>query len=154
MTPKPIPIPAKILPISSISNEGATAITAAPAWKTMAANPIVHFLPIASEVLPPPKLPNRESMLRIPTRTSTCTSVIFKSSLIKITAPLITPTSAYSQNRPWITQLAKWKQLFVDPWRQKQRQPTSQGKKFTDKKEKVKKEHIHVYLFLAFEHAY
>ncbi|MCD7465853.1 hypothetical protein HAX54_002030 [Datura stramonium] len=36
-----------------------TIITAAPVWKTIAANPIVHFLPMASDVLPPAKPPNK-----------------------------------------------------------------------------------------------
>uniref|UniRef100_A0A7C9A2W8 Uncharacterized protein n=1 Tax=Opuntia streptacantha TaxID=393608 RepID=A0A7C9A2W8_OPUST len=70
MTPKPIPIPASSRPVSNTLKLGAKAIMAAPAWKTPAANAIVHFLPIASDVFPPAKLPNNEIMLRMPTRTS------------------------------------------------------------------------------------
>nr|GLL34759.1 unknown [Ipomoea trifida] len=51
ITPNPMPTPAKSLPIMSTLNEGATVIIAAPVWKIIEANPIVHFLPMASEIL-------------------------------------------------------------------------------------------------------
>lgn len=94
MIPNPIPIPARNLPIISTVKDVARAITPAPDWNTMAAKAIVHFRPTASDVLPPAKLPNREMMLRIPMKTSSWTSVIFKSSLRNRMAPLMTPTSA------------------------------------------------------------
>lgn len=74
-------------------------MTAAPVWKTRAAKAMVHFLPMESEVLPPAKLPKREMMLRLPMRTSVCTSVMLRSCCMNNTAPLITPTSGHQNTK-------------------------------------------------------